>query len=189
MKCIDFYYDYGSPTAYLAWTQLFNLPDNKYKVSFIPVLLGGIFKATDNKPPGQVINKAKWMFKDISMYADKYQVEFNMNDAFPVNTLYLMRGAVYANKVNLLEKYNTVMFKAMWVENINLNDPKNIISVLKNNGFISKDFLEATEDQTIKEALKNNTSKAVDIGIFGVPSFIVNGELYFGQDRMEWFIN
>jgi 2-hydroxychromene-2-carboxylate isomerase len=136
-----------------------------------------------------VIPKAKWMFKDVNMYADKYQVKFNMNDAFPVNTLYLMRGAVYANKVNLLEKYNTVMFKAMWVENINLNDAKNIITVLNDNGFISKDFLEAAEDLSIKEALKNNTSKAVEKGIFGVPSFIVDGELYFGQDRMDWFIN
>ena len=77
----------------------------------------------------------------------------------------------------------------MWAKNINLNEPKNIISVLEDNDFISKDFLEAAEDNTIKEALKNNTSKAVDLGIFGVPSFIVNGELYFGQDRMEWFIN
>ena len=189
MKSIDFYYDFGSPTAYLAWTQLSNLNDDKYKVSFIPVLLGGIFKATDNKPPGLVIPKAKWMFKDVKMYADKYQVEFNMNDAFPVNTLYMMRGAVYAKNNNLLKKYNSVIFRAMWVENINLNEPKNIINVLESNGFISKDFLEAAEDQSIKDTLKTNTTKAVDKGIFGVPSFIVDGELYFGQDRMEWFIN
>ena len=189
MKCIDFYYDYGSPTAYLAWTQLSKLNVDNYKVSYIPVLLGGIFKATDNKPPGLVVPKAKWMLDDIRRYADKYQVDFKMNDSFPVNTLYLMRGAVYASKINLLEKYNSVMFKAMWIENINLNEAKNIIGVLEDHDFTSKDFLEAAEDQKVKDALKNNTSEAVDKGIFGVPSFIVNQELYFGQDRMDWFIN
>ena len=189
MKSIDFYYDYGSPTAYLAWTQIKNLDIEAYKVTYFPILLGGVFKATDNKAPGLVIPKAKWMSDDIKMYAKKYKVKFVMNEAFPVNTLYLMRGAIYAKRNNLLEKYNEAIFTAMWENNINLSDPKNIIITLKENDFNSDDFLEAAEDQDVKEELKIVTSNAVELGMFGVPSFIVDGKLFFGQDRMSWFID
>ena len=189
MKSIDFYYDYGSPTAYLAWSQLSKLDSSNINILYFPVLLGGIFKATDNKAPGLVLPKAKWMLDDVKMYAEKYNVKFAMNDAFPVNTLYLMRGAIYAKKNNILEKYNEVMFAAMWANNINLSEPKNIISTLKNNGFNSDEFLSAVEDQKIKDELKSETAKAVEKGLFGVPSFLVDGKLFFGQDRMHWFLD
>ena len=103
MKSIDFYYDYGSPTAYLAWTQIKNLSTQSYKVSYFPILLGGVFKATDNKAPGLVIPKAKWMSEDIKMYAEKYNVKFSMNDAFPINTLYLMRELSMQRKIIFLK--------------------------------------------------------------------------------------
>ena len=94
MKSIEFYYDFGSPTAYLAWTQIKKADAEKFSIEYIPVLLGGIFKATDNKPPGTVKAKADWMFEDIKMYANSYDVSFAMNNAFPVNTLYLMRSNI-----------------------------------------------------------------------------------------------
>ena len=122
MKSIDFYYDYGSPTAYLAWTQLSKLDSNKYQINYKPVLLGGIFAATSNRSPIHVDAKAKWMWRDLQKYARTYNVVLNHNDAFPVNTLYLMRGAIYAKKNNAIEKYNEIMFKAMWMSNINLSE-------------------------------------------------------------------
>ena len=189
MKSIEFYYDFGSPTAYLAWTQIKKADVEKFSIEYIPVLLGGIFKATDNKPPGTVKAKADWMFEDIKMHANSYDVSFAMNSAFPVNTLYLMRGAIFAKKKGILEDYNKAMFSAMWINNINLNEPKNIINVLESNNFDSKEFLEAAENNDIKEELKVNTSKAVSKGLFGVPSFIVDGRLFFGQDRIQWFLN
>ena len=189
MKSIEFYYDFGSPTAYLAWTQIEKADEIKFNVEYRPVLLGGIFKATDNKPPGTVKAKANWMFEDIKMYANNYNVNFAMNNAFPVNTLYLMRGAIFAKKKGILKDYNKAMFNAMWVNNVNLNEPKNIIDVLESSNFESKDFLEAAENNDIKEELKADTSLAVTKGLFGVPSFIVDGKLYFGQDRMQWFLN
>ena len=91
MKIIDFYYDYGSPTAYLAWTQLAKADNNKFQINYNPVLLGGIFAATNNRSPIHVEAKAKWMWGDLKLYANKYNVALNQNDAFPVNTLYLMR--------------------------------------------------------------------------------------------------
>ena len=81
------------------------------------------------------------------------------------------------------------MFKAMWESNINLSDPDNIINTLKAGGLDSKEFLSAAENQEIKDELKGVTSKAIELGLFGVPTFIIDGELYFGQDRMHWFLD
>ena len=189
MKSIEFYYDYGSPTAYLAWTQLIKADSSLFEIIYNPVLLGGIFAATNNRSPVHVEAKAKWMWGDLKMYANKYNVDFNKNDAFPVNTLYLMRGALLAKKKGLLMQYNKAIFNAMWINNVNLNDPKNIIDILKKNNFDSNEFFEATENNDIKEELKKMTSKAVENGLFGVPSFIVDNKLYFGQDRIDWFLN
>ena len=92
-------------------------------------------------------------------------------------------------KNNLLENYNEAIFTAIWANNVNLSEPNNIISTLKNNGLNSSDFLESTENQEIKDELKKVTADAVTLGMFGVPSFIVNGKLFFGQDRMSWFLD
>ena len=81
------------------------------------------------------------------------------------------------------------MFKAMWMSNINLSEPDNIINTLKHGGFDSKEFLSAAENQEIKDELKSVTSEAIEKGLFGVPTFIIDGELIFGQDRMHWFLN
>ena len=189
MKCIDFYYDYGSPTAYLAWTQLVEADADKFQINYNPVLLGGIFAATNNRSPVHVEAKAKWMWGDLKMHAVKYNVEINVNDAFPVNTLHLMRGALFAKKKNILLEYNKAIFTAMWVDNVNLNEPKNIAELLKKNNFDTNEFFEATENIEIKEELKKLTSNAVEKGLFGVPSFIVDNTLYFGQDRVQWFLN
>ena len=189
MKIIDFYYDYGSPTAYLAWTQLIKADRTKFNIVYNPVLLGGIFAATNNRSPVHVEAKAKWMWGDLKMHANNYNVEINRNDAFPVNTLHLMRGALLAKKKGILSEYNTAIFKAMWIDNVNLNEPKNIIEVLKKGNFDSNEFLEATQNNEIKEELKSLTSDAVERGLFGVPSFIVDDTLYFGQDRIHWFLN
>ena len=100
-----------------------------------------------------------------------------------------MRGAIYAKQNNFLEKYNEAVFLAMWSNNINLSDPKNIIITLDKDGFNSNDFMNAAENQQIKDELKKVTVDAVNLGMFGVPSFIVDGKLFFGQDRMSWFID
>ena len=113
MKSIEFYYDYGSPTAYLAWTQLIKADSSLFKIIYNPVLLGGIFAATNNRSPVHVEAKAKWMWGDLKMYANKYNVDFNKNDAFPVNTLYLMRDHYHFHRkrndsVSWTEKENSI---------------------------------------------------------------------------------
>ena len=99
-----------------------------------------------------------------------------------------MRGAIYAKKNNIIEKYNETMFNAMWMSNINLSEPSNIIHTLKKGGLNSDEFLNAAENQEIKDELKVLTSDALKLGLFGVPSFIIDDN-FFGQDRMSWFIN
>ena len=189
MKSIDFYFDYGSPTAYLAWTQLDKADIGKFDIIYNPVLLGGIFAATDNRSPVHVEAKAKWMWRDLIMHANSYGVEFRKNDAFPINTLYLMRGALYAKKKGVINAYNKSIFHAMWIDNVNLNDPKNIAYILSKNDLNSKEFMEAAENLEIKTELKKVTAEAVEKGLFGVPSFIVDNNLFFGQDRIRWFLN
>ena len=160
MKSIEFYYDFGSPTAYLAWTQIKKADAENFSIEYIPVLLGGIFKATDNKPPGTVKAKADWMFEDIKMYANSYDVSFAMNAAFPVNTLYLMRGAIFAKKKGILKDYNKAMFSAMWIDNINLNEPKNIINRFKHiveDAVRSRD-LSLSERKKITQSFKDSIS-------------------------------
>ena len=99
-KTVDFYFDYGSPATYLAWTQIYKITkEADASLNMIPMLLGGVFKETGNASPATVPAKSKWMGSDLRMYAANYNVEFNSNSFFPINTLNLMRGAIAAQKL------------------------------------------------------------------------------------------
>ena len=123
VKNIDFYFDFGSPTAYLAFTQLQLIEKRSgANLVFHPILLGGIFKATGNSPPAAIPAKGKYMMRDLQRYAEKYQVPYERNPFFPVNTLSLMRGAVSYQNNGDFERYVSVIFHNMWVEPKNLNE-------------------------------------------------------------------
>ena len=122
-KTVDFYYDYGSPTAYLAWTQLPALCA-KYNatLNYRPILLGGVFKATGNSTPVNIKPKGKWLFDDISRYANRYDVPFMMNPHFIINSMTMMRGAVWAKNTGVLEFYNKALFEATWANELDTGD-------------------------------------------------------------------
>ncbi len=184
---VDFYYDYGSPTAYLAWTQLATICNrHKTSLSYKPVLLGGIFKATGNSTPVTIEPKGKWLFDDITRHARHYDVPFNMNPHFIVNSLIMMRGAIWAQNTGVLEGYNRAMFEATWVNGLNTADEDVIEAVMQQAGLDAAAMLSAAKDDTIKKQLMNLTMQAVDRGVFGAPTMIVEGELHFGQDRLDW---
>ena len=186
-KTIDFYYDYGSPATYLAWTQIYKMAE-KHGATVVrkPALLGGIFKETGNSAPASVPAKGVWLFKDLSRYAQRYGVEWQMNSAFPINTIYLMRGALYAQKEGFIEAYDEAIFNAVWRDNKNMNDPEVVGQVLTDAGFDTAAILAATQNSEIKKELFAVTAEAVENGLFGMPAFIVDGEMYWGQDRMDW---
>ncbi|MDH3664876.1 MAG: 2-hydroxychromene-2-carboxylate isomerase [Alphaproteobacteria bacterium] len=184
---VTFYYDYGSPASYLAWTQL---PDlcARYdaKLDYRPILLGGLFKTVGTRSPADVESKKRWFFEDMQRYADLYGVDYQQNPYFIINTLPLMRGALWAANEGCLEGYNRTMFEACWAHARNLNHPAEIMAVLKEGGFDADAVASAIQTDEIKQALIQATQAAADSGVFGVPIMVVAGELHFGQDRLDW---
>ena len=188
-KTVDFYFDYGSPAAYLAYTQLPRIAaETGATIAYKPVLLGGIFQATGNRPPISVPLKGKYMFMDLHRYANRYAVALNMNPHFPINTLTLMRAdtGLLAKGDPRLASFRDAMFKAIWADQQNMNDPATVGNVLAKAGFDPMAVLALAGEQEVKEALKLATQDAVDHGIFGAPSFIVDGQLFWGQDRLDF---
>ena len=189
-KNIEFYFDFGSPTAYLAFTQLQLIAERqKANLIYCPILLGGVFKATGNNPPASVPAKGKYMMVDLQRYADKYKVPYKRNPYFPINTLSLMRGAVSYQEEGDFLKYVNVIFQNMWIDPKNLNDEEVLKKVLIDNNFDINDFMKRISDQNIKNKLISNTENAVKKGAFGAPTIFVGDEMFFGQDRMEFIEN
>jgi 2-hydroxychromene-2-carboxylate isomerase len=184
-KNIDFYFDYGSPTSYLAYTQIAAIAKRTgAALNYRPILLGGVFQAAGNRSPVEVAAKGKWMAADIEFFARRYGVPYRWNPHFPIDTLPLMRGAMFAQREGFLVPYSDVVFTAMWAEGANIGDPKVIGEVLSAGGLDTQRIFAATQEQAIKDALKAATEQAVARGVFGAPTFFVGERMFFGQDRM-----
>jgi len=152
-------------------------------------LLGGIFKSTNNVSPIEsfktVPAKGKYDDLDTARFVKKHDIAFNFNSNFPINTLNLMRGAVFAQENSIFDKYVDVVFKSMWVDNKKMDDLEVIQTVLLENGLPVKEIFEGTQDQKIKDKLIKNTNEAVEKGIFGAPSMLVEDELFFGKESLQ----
>jgi 2-hydroxychromene-2-carboxylate isomerase len=186
-KNVDFYFDYGSPATYLAWTQIDKIiSDANAKLNMIPMLLGGVFKETGNSSPAFIPAKSKWMGKDLKKHAEIYGVDYNSNSFFPINTLNLMRGAIAAQKMNIFEKYSEAVFTGIWVKDINLGDLEIVQDYLNKNEIDTDQLFSLVQSDEIKSELIENTKQAVENGVFGAPTFMINNELIFGQDRLEF---
>ena len=188
-KTVEFYFDFGSPTTYLAWTQLPRLcAESGAQLVYKPMLLGGVFQATGNASPVTVPAKGRFMLQDLARFARRYQVPMQFNPHFPINTLPLMRAAVAVQQrlPERFEAFLTLIFQAMWVQARNLGDPAVLAEVLVAGGFDPQQLLALTAEQAIKDALKANTDEAVKRGVFGAPSLFVGDELFFGQDRLDF---
>ncbi|MEM7747382.1 MAG: 2-hydroxychromene-2-carboxylate isomerase [Pseudomonadota bacterium] len=186
-KTVDFYYDYGSPTAYLAWTQLPALCEkHNATLNYKPILLGGVFKGTNNQSPVVIKPKGEWLLDDVTRYAKHYGVPYTMNPHFIVNTMPAMRGAMWAQASGQIEAYNTAMYTAMWADQKDIAQPDVIQEVLTTAGLDAAAMGDAIQQQDIKQSLIDATNAAVETGVFGAPTMIVGGEMHFGQDRLEW---
>lgn len=188
-KSVEFYFDFGSPATYLAWTQLPAIcAAAGAELVYKPMLLGGVFQATGNASPITIPSKGRFMIQDLQRFARRYQVPMQFNPHFPLNTLGLMRGAV-AVQLHLPEcfdAYVTTIFQAMWVDALNLGDPAVLGKVLAKAGFDPQQLLALSAEQAVKDRLKATTEEAVQRGVFGAPSMFVGNELFFGQDRLDF---
>ena len=188
-KSVDFYFDYGSPAAWLAYTQLPKLAaDTGATVVLKPILLGGVFQITGNRAPIGVPLKGSYLFRDFARFARRYGVPLVMNPHFPINTITLMRidAGLAMRSDPRLPIYRDAMFRAIWVDQQNMNDPATVGAVLARAGFDPAGMLAIASDPAVKDALKALTQAAVDRGIFGAPTFFVGDEMFWGQDRLDF---
>lgn len=186
-RTLEFYFDYGSPYSYLADTQVETIARRTgAALQRKPMLLGGVFKSTGNASPMTVAQKSQWSAFDMPMWARFYKVPFNRNPHFPVNTLNLMRGATAAQIDGVFERYHPAMYKAMWVDGRNLNDPNEVAKVLTEAGLDALKFGRRIQDADVKDRLKMITEEAVARGVFGAPTCFVDGKMFFGNDRLPF---
>ncbi len=188
-KTVEYYFDFGSPAAYLASTQLPALAsDTGASVLWRPMLLGGVFVATGNASPASVPAKGKYIFRDFARFAGRYGVPLKTNPFFPINTLTLMRIAVglQMRQDPRFMDYCNAMFRAIWVEAQNMNDPATVASVLQAAGFDASALLALASEQAVKDQLKAATEEAVARGVFGAPTFFVAEQMFWGQDRLDF---
>jgi 2-hydroxychromene-2-carboxylate isomerase len=189
MREVEFFLDVGSPTTYLAWTQLPALcREQGAALKVRPMLLGAIFQATGNASPANVPAKSRWMNADMARFAHRYGVPLAMNPNFPINTLVLMRAAtgVQRRDPERLPAYLDGVFRAMWIEPRNLNDPLAVAAAWQAAGFDPEATLALANEPETKAALRATTEEAVARGVFGAPTLFVGGEMHFGQDRLDF---
>ena len=186
-KTVEFLFDFGSPASYLAYKRIPQLVARTgAQVDYVPMLLGGVFKATGNASPATVPAKGRWMNADLARWAKRYGTPFNRNPFFPINTLHLMRGATGLIEDVRFMAYCDVVFDAMWLEPKNLGDPAELAPVIRRAGVEPDDFRALVEREDVKARLKATTESAVARGAFGAPTFFVGEEMFFGQDRMDF---
>ena len=188
-KTVEFFFDLGSPATYLAYTQLPKICEQTdSQLIYIPMLLGGVFKATGNASPATIPAKGRYMFQDLDRYAKRYGVALNFNPHFPINTLLLMRAVtgIQLRQPERFQAFVDCLFPALWVEGRNLSDPAIVAAVLSEHGFAPDDVLALTNDETVKAALKDNTETAIKRGVFGAPTLFIGNKMFFGQDRLDF---
>jgi 2-hydroxychromene-2-carboxylate isomerase len=186
-KTVEFFFDFGSPASYLAWTQLPRIArESGAQIIWQPMLLGGVFKATGNQSPVMIPSKGRWMLQDLNRFALRYGVVMQFTAQFPINTLTQMRGAAGYQDSEHFEHYVTTMFDALWVQQKNLGNPHVLAEVLSAAGFDLAEFQRLVNDEAVKERLMATTEEAIKRGVFGAPTFFVGNEMYFGQDRLDF---
>ena len=190
---VEFFFDVGSPTAYLAYTQLPRIAaECGATLVYRPMLLGGVFKATGNASPVSVPAKGRWMGQDIARWARRYGVPFQFNPHFPINTLTLMRGAagLQLRRPEALVPYLDAVFHAMWVAPRKLGDVAELTAVLAalpaGLGLDADAFGALVADPEVKARLVASTDEAVARGVFGAPTCFVGEQMFFGQDRLDF---
>ena len=189
-KTVDFIFDFASPNAYLVHKVMPEIEARSgAKFNYIPCLLGGIFKATGNQAPmiafGGIKNKPEYDMLEMQRFITRHQLtDFKMNPHFPVITLMLMRGALVAERDGYLTDYIDAMLRGLWEQELKLDDPEVLHKAYVDAGFDADKIMADMGGDAIKAKLMENTSNAVERGAFGIPTFLVGDEMFFGKERL-----
>lgn len=189
-KSVEFIFDFASPNAYLASKVLTQIAERTgADIKIVPCLLGGIFKLSGNQAPmvafGPIRGKMDYERLEIRRFIAAHGLhQFKLNPHFPVNTLTIMRGLIAAQRADMAEHYRAVVLAAMWEAGEKMSEPDVIHRVLTAGGLDADALLAATDDPAIKAVLGANTEAAVERGVFGIPTFFVGDDMFFGKDRL-----
>ncbi len=191
MANVEFHFDFGSPNAYLAHRAIPAIEARTgARFRYVPVLLGGVFKATGNRSPAESLqgirNKPEYERLETERFIRRHGItQFRRNPFFPVNTLQIMRGAVAAEFDGFLPAYVEAIFHHMWEDPKKLDEPEVIPAALDASGLDGARILQRIQDPAVKQRLIQNTDQSVARGSFGSPTFFVGEEMWFGKDRLR----
>jgi 2-hydroxychromene-2-carboxylate isomerase len=191
MAKVEFHFDFGSPNAYLAHLVIPEIERRTgAKFEYVPVLLGGVYKLTGNRSPGESLagirNKPEYERIETARFIKRHGITcFRQNPFFPVNTLTIMRGAIAAQQLDVFDRYVDEVYRHMWSEPTKLDDPAVLRGALAESGFDAERFGELVQDVDVKARLLANTERSVERGTFGSPTFFVGNEIFFGKDRLR----
>ena len=186
-KTIDFYFDFISPYSYLAHKKIINL-NLRNIFNYKAILLGGLHNLAEVTPPAFNERKMKNMKDDCILIAKKNEISFKWNEKFPINSLYLMRGFLIVDD-NKKSTFIDLCFDAYWRDNLDISTEKNVQKILTDCAIDHTFFEKSIKEQRIKDKLKDLTSEAFKLNVFGAPTFLVNNKLFWGQDRLEYAID
>lgn len=186
MKELNFYFDFLSPFSYFAWLKLRPLADElNLKINYFPVALGPLLNHWQIKGPGEVAPKREFLLKQCLRYAARENIPFTTPKTHPFNSLYTLRIALKGVAGPLQEKVIETLWMAGWQKRIDMAEPEEILGVLKEAGLPGDELYENSFSKEAKVELKKNIQDAINYGAFGVPSFVIDNELFWGQDSME----
>src|SRR5271169_2317817 len=191
MASVEFHFDLGSPNAYLSHLVVPGIEKRTgVKFEYVPVLLGGVFKLTNNRSPAQSLvgikNKPDYERLEMNRFIKRHGItRFQSNPFFPVNTLMMMRGAIAARSLGVFDRYVDAMYRDMWAEPKKMDEPAIYRAALIEAGLPSAKILELIETRPVKDELIDNTNRSVERGTFGSPTFYVGNEIFFGKDRLR----
>jgi len=191
VAAVEFHFDFGSPNAYLSHRVI---PDIErrlgVKFEYVPLLLGGVFKLTNNRSPAEsmagIKNKPEYEQLEIARFIRRHGItRFQLNPFFPVNTLILMRGAIAARLLGVYQRYVDEVFRHMWADPKKMDDPAVAKAAFEESGLPADRIIELAQTPTVKDELIENTRRSVERGTFGSPTFFVGDEIFFGKDRLR----
>jgi 2-hydroxychromene-2-carboxylate isomerase len=191
MVKVEFHFDFGSPNAYLSHLVIPEIEKHTgAKFDYVPVLLGGVFKMTNNRSPAESLrgirNKPEYERLETQRFMRRHGItRFQSNPFFPVSTLAMMRGAIAARSLGVFERYVDEMYRHMWAEPKKMDDPAVFRNALTEAGLDADRIFQLIETREIKNELIKNTEQSVERGTFGSPTFYVGDEIFFGKDRLR----
>jgi len=191
MGAVEFHFDFGSPNAYLAHLVVPEIEKRTgAKFEYVPILLGGVFKLTNNRSPAEsmrgIKNRLEYEELERQRFVRRHAItRFTFNPFFPVNTLLIMRGAVAAQLEGVFDRYVDEVFRHMWAEPKKMDDPEVVRAALGQSGLNAAALLARTQEPAVKDRLLKNTEASVARGAFGSPTFFVGSEIFFGKDRLR----